>query len=132
MVKLPPADAALEDILELPRVVPRGGLVGDVKVGVDDIADIPQQQRRPLLDLLRGGQVQLPPAPFHHRPGGPGADGGLHLVAPQVHGANGGADLDAVDDIPQSWMPIDRLQQPPGRRGGHHVVAYPLHLHLGP
>ena len=132
MVELPPLDAPLDDVLELARVVAGGGLVRHVKVGLDDIAHVPQQQGGPLLDIVRGTQVQLPLAPFHHCPGRAGGDGGFYLVAPKIGEADGGAHVNPVDDPPQTGMPVDGLHQSPGRRRGHHVVAHPFHFHLRP
>ena len=51
------------NILELAGVVRRRGLAGHLKVGLDDVVHILQQQRRTLHDLLGRGEVQfLPPA----------------------------------------------------------------------
>ena len=52
MIELSPLDAALDNVLELARVIPGSGFVRHIKMGLNDIVHIPQQQRRPLLDVV--------------------------------------------------------------------------------
>ena len=61
MIKLPFPDAPFGNVLKLPLTVPRSGLFRNkLKVGLDDVAHIPQQQGGPLLDVVGRTQVQLP------------------------------------------------------------------------
>ena len=130
VVELPLFDAALDNVLKLARIVSGGGLTGHVKMGLNNIPHIPQQQGGPLLNVVGCAQIQLPLAPLHHRPGRAGGESGLDLVAPQVGEADGSAHMDAVDDPLQPRMPVDGLHQPPGGGGGHDIVAHPFYFHL--
>ena len=65
MIELPPLDAALDNVLELARVIPGSGFVRHIKMGLNDIVHIPQQQRRPLLDVVGSTEIQLSGPAFH-------------------------------------------------------------------
>ena len=54
MVELPTFDPALYNVLKFSGIVPFGGLVCHLKMGLDHIAYIPQQQGGPLLNVVRG------------------------------------------------------------------------------
>ena len=97
VVELPLFDAALDNVLKLARIISGGGLTGHVKMGLNDIPHIPQQQGGPLLNVVGCAQIQLSLAPLHHRPGRAGGESGLDLVAPQIGEADGSAHMDAVD-----------------------------------
>ena len=133
MIELPLLNAALGDVLEFAAVVAGGHFLRDqVKVGLNDVAHVPQQQGGPLLDIAAGTEVQLPLPPLHHRAGRAGADGGFDFVAPQIGKADGSPDVNAVDLPFEPRVPVYCFHQSPGRRRGHRVVADPLHLHLRP
>ena len=130
MIELPPLDAALDNVLELARVIPGSGFVRHIKMGLNDIVHIPQQQRRPLLDVVGSTEIQLSGPAFHDGADRPGGESGLHLIAPQIGQPDRRAHVDAVDHPPQPRMPVNCLDQPPGCRRGHDIIADPFHLHL--
>ena len=134
VVELPLFDAALDNVLKLARIVSGGGLTGHVKMGLNNIPHIPQQQGGPLLNVVGCAQIQLPLAPLHHRPGRAGGESGLDLVAPDVGEpdgplgillggrfvlgvkAEGLEQIDAVNRITQPGVPSRWLPQGPAQR----------------
>ena len=115
MIKLSFLNPTLHNILEFSRVVSRCGVFRHLKMGLNHIAHIPQQQCGALLNLLRSAEIQRTCSAFHHRAGCGGGDRGFDLVAPQIGEADGGTDMDAVDAPPHSRMPVNGLDQPSGR-----------------
>ncbi len=132
MIKLALPDTALYDILKLPGVISRRGVVRYIEMRRQYIANIPQKQRRPLLNLLRCVQVQFALPPFHHCADLCGSDDFFYLIPPQIHGLDGSAYTDLVDFPFHSRMPVNCFQQTPCGRGRHDIVGHAFRLHLRP
>ena len=84
-----------------------------LKMCIDYIMHIPQYHGSPLLNAVRRGKIDLIPC-FHGSTGFSGADGVLHLIAPDVGKADGGTYMDPIYHPPKTRVPEDTVQQPPG------------------
>ena len=90
------AQASAQDVLKLAGVVAGGGLVRQIEVALDDVVDVLQDHRGPLLDVLRGVEHRRRAA-FGRTEGGGGQQGGLDLVAPDVGEPDGPLVYSSVD-----------------------------------
>ena len=118
-------------VREFPGIIRGRGVHGHLKMGIDDIPHIPQHHGGPLLNAVRGCQIQVA-ALFHDRLRLSGTDGILDLIAPDVGEANRRTDVNPVYNPFHPWVPQNAFQQSTGSRGGYHIIANPFCFELRP
>ena len=91
-------------------------------MGVDDIAHIPQHHGGPLLDALRGSQVQFSTF-FHDSLCLPGAGGVLDFVASDIGKADWGADMDAVDNAESDLRSVTEMMSTDHQETGYDTMV---------
>ena len=126
-IGLTPAQAALDDVLKLSRIIRGAGLAREIEMGFDHIMHVPQQGGGPLHDVLVAADAgsALAVGLRHQRAG---QHLGLDLVAPEIGKTDGIQDVDPVHPPHQARVPVDAFQHSPGGAGGGHAVAIPFCL----